>query len=306
MRWYRCYAAMLLALVLAVGLALGTSGSARADDLGGSIGRAVLGALLSGAFDRDYPPGSITFGRGSPYGGGNYGYGGTGPGYGGWQLANRSGGYGYCERGYGCGNQRPTWFYYPQSGVFAFPGSARPYPYGIRWWQYAGRYQQRLVFVPAMYQGWGDRETLRFPAQRPMFVLPNQQYASYPGYGGQGYGYGGQGYGYGGQGYGYGGQGYGNRTDGFFPQRDWQPSPALQSYRAPAKGWRKDWNPQRDGWYDLEAQTWRKAPGPNDDKVSGAGQDDEEPTTGPPQKVKPEFDESWRSDMKSDPGVGNG
>jgi hypothetical protein len=108
MKWYRCYARLLMVPVLAVGLALGTSRPARAAGTAASIGGAILGSLLNGQFDRDYPPGSITFGRG--YGpGGQNGY------------------YGYCARGYGCGNERPVWFYYPGAGVFAFPGSASPY-----------------------------------------------------------------------------------------------------------------------------------------------------------------------------------
>jgi len=283
MRPYRCFAATLLVPVLVAGLALSAPPPAYAGDTDAFIGGAIVGALLSGAFDRDYPPGSLTFGRG-------YGQGG------------RGGFYGYCARGYGCGDERPVWFYYPEAGVFAFPGFARPYPYGIRWWQFAGRYRGRLVFVPAMYQGWGGREALRFPAQRPIFVLPTQQYAGYGGYPGYG---------------GYGGWGYGWQPYGAQPpqMRDWEPSPTLQYYRPPTQGWRRDWDPQRDGWYDLEAKQWRRAEGSEDVKGPGApgkkrqppgavsqraeaDQTSDEPSPGPPQKAKPKLDESWRSEMR--------
>ena len=303
MRCYRHYAAVLLAPVLMVGLALGTSPPARANDAGAFIGGAILGALLTGAFDRDYPGGIGGYNTGG-YGTGGYG----------------TGGYGAGGRWYG--DERLTWFYYPESGVFALRAATRPYPYGIRSWQFAGRYRGRMVFVPAMYQGWGYRETVRFPTQRPMFVLPRPQYAHYPDtrspwsrIGGQVFGLERRGYG------GYEGQPYGN-DPGLFLQYGWQPSPALQWYRMPADGWRQDWNPQNDGWYDLEAKAWRREPGANRQRALGAGpgqkvtvqagqtqrvgadQDDEDLTPGPAQKVRPKFDESWRDDMGSSRDAG--
>ncbi len=57
MRWYRDCAAALLVPVLLVGLALGTPRPVRADDTGAFAGGAILGMLLSGTFDRDYPRG---------------------------------------------------------------------------------------------------------------------------------------------------------------------------------------------------------------------------------------------------------
>jgi len=205
MKGNRAYAVTLMVTVLVTGLALGAPRPAQANDTGAFIAGAVLGALLDNAFDRDYPSG-FAFGFSSGYGPG-YGYG----------------------AGYGSGYGRPGWYSWPESGVFALPQFARPYPYGHRWWEFAGTFQGRPVFVPAVSEAFGYREFVPFPS-RPIFVQPQlvgQWYGPTQGWGRYGR--------------------FGDRWDAF-GQYGWAPAPRMRVYRVP----------MGDRWYDgPDPDLWR-------------------------------------------------
>jgi hypothetical protein len=179
MKMNRAYAVMLMAPVMATGLALGTPRPAQANDTGAFIAGAVLGVLLDNVFDRDYPTGF------------SFGY---------------SSGYGYGDRG---------WYSWPQAGVFALPEYARPYPYGHRWWEFAGTFKGRPVFAPAVDEAFGYREFVPFPS-RPIFLQPQVVSTWY----GPTYNWGQY-------------SRFGDRW-GVFGQYGWTPAPKLRTYRVPS------------------------------------------------------------------------
>jgi hypothetical protein len=210
MKRSRAYVIPLLVAVLVTGFALGTPRPARANDTGAFLAGAVLGFLVDNAFDRDYP-------RGFTYG--------------------DRGGYGY-GAGYGHIGGTPVWFSWPASGVFALPRQAQPYPYGHRWWEFAGTFRGRPVFLPAVREPFGYRQVAPFPRQ-PIFVHP--QYAAR--WHGSNWGVYGR---------------FGNRWD-VFGRYGWVPAPRLRTYRVPSGGFWYN-GPDPDDWYEGREHGWRPRP----------------------------------------------
>ncbi len=215
---------MLLAPVLVTALAFGTPRPAQASDTGSFITGAVLGMLMGGAFDRDYPRG-----------------------------------YSFKYSG------EPTWYYYPSTGAYAFPPDAGPYPYNQRWWESAGRYEGRPVFVPARYPGSGARQALRFAigSRGPIFLMPNDSR--------------------------WGAQYCANCYDShieprLYGQYRWEPSLELRTYRRPPTGW---YNGPGPDWYAGRDRESKPAP-----EVSRPARPDDRGAPGPkhPKRDKPAGD----------------
>ncbi len=189
---------MLLAPVLMTALALTAPRPAPASDAGSLVAGTVLGMLMGGAFDRDYP-------RGFSF--------------------NYSG--------------EPTWYYYPSTGAYAFPPDAGPYPYNQRWWESAGNYEGRPVYVPARYPGSGERQALRYTIGNlgPIFLMPTDSR-----WGGSDE---------------YCATCMDNRIEPrLFGQYRWEPSLELGTYRRPPTGW---YNGPGPDWYAGRDQGQRPA-----------------------------------------------